>query len=56
MGEGREQAGRDLRCRRHCGARPGTRPNLPDHPMKAISADPPGGPSDTMARLATQGA
>jgi tripartite-type tricarboxylate transporter receptor subunit TctC len=28
---------------------------FPDHPIKVISAYPPGGPSDTMARLATMG-
>jgi tripartite-type tricarboxylate transporter receptor subunit TctC len=28
---------------------------FPDHPIKVVSAYPPGGPSDTMARLATMG-
>ena len=28
---------------------------FPDHPVKVVSAYPPGGPSDTMARLATMG-
>jgi tripartite-type tricarboxylate transporter receptor subunit TctC len=29
--------------------------NLPDHPIKVVSAWAAGGPSDTMARLATRG-
>ncbi len=29
--------------------------NFPDHPIKVVSAWAPGGPSDTMARLATRG-
>jgi tripartite-type tricarboxylate transporter receptor subunit TctC len=29
--------------------------NFPDHPVKLIVAYPPGGPTDTVARLATQG-